>query len=117
MNTKSEEFKQRIIKFVVNISNELNKLAKNQTNLIFTKQIIRSASSIGANYQEAQNAHSKKEFIQKLSISLKEATETIYWIEIIEATNNLELNQTKQENTEILKILTSIVKSSKNVKS
>ncbi|MBI3282776.1 four helix bundle protein [Candidatus Curtissbacteria bacterium] len=118
MTEKSEKFKNRLVQLTVNIINQLKKLNKTSENLIFLKQIIRSSSSVGANYQESQHAHSKKEFIQKLNISLKESSETIYWLELIEAVNKINLNTIKSEAIEIRKILTSIIKTTKlNLKS
>lgn len=111
MNQKSIDFKNRLIKYSVSIIESFQKLNKSEANQIFLKQIIRSSSSVGANYQEAQVSQSKKEFIAKLNISLKEANETLYWLELIEATNNANLSEHKIECLEVIKILTSIIKS------
>jgi four helix bundle protein len=77
---------------------------------------LRSGTSIGANVAEAQQAQSTLDFVSKMSISLKEASETKYWIKLLFATNYL----TESESTSILndcieleKILVSIIKSSK----
>lgn len=117
MNNKSEEFKNRILDFTVKMIKELKKLPRSQENKVFFIQVVRSASSIGANYQEARNAHSRKEFGQKLSISLKEATETIYWLELIERVNSKDLGELKEESISLTKILTASVKKIKtNIK-
>jgi four helix bundle protein len=58
-------------------------LPKNTTNYVLRKQLIRSASSIGANYREALEAESKRDFIHKLAISKKEARKTLYWLGLI----------------------------------
>lgn len=110
MNQRSEEFKSRTISLTLNIIKLFKKLSRNLENQIFAKQIIRSSSSIGANYQEAQVAHSHKEFIQKLNIALKEANETTYWIELIEKANNINIESIKNESIELTKILMSITK-------
>lgn len=110
MNQKSIDFKNRLIRNTLSLIEIFQKLTKNEVNHIFLKQIIRSSSSIGANYQESQVSQSKKDFAAKLNISLKEANETLYWLELIEAANKLNLTDVKNESLEIIKILTSIVK-------
>lgn len=115
MNSVANNFKNRLIEFTIQIVKITKVIPTNTENLIFSKQIIRSASSIGANYQEAQVSQSKKEFIAKTNISLKESNETKYWLEVIEKSNKINLNKYLQENTEIIKILTSIIKKA-NVK-
>ena len=72
--------------------------------------------SIGANIRESKNAQSKADFISKISIALKEADETAYWLELLvesEIIKNEQIADLYAENTEVIKILTSIVKSSK----
>lgn len=110
---KSEQFNKRLINFVVMIINSYKKLPKNLENDIFFKQIIRSSSSIGANYQEAQSSLTKKEFIQKLSISLKESYETCYWLELTVEVNKYNLDKIINEAVEIKKIISSIILTSK----
>lgn len=113
MNKQTEAFKQRLITLVIDIIKLQKKLPKSLENSIFFKQIIRSSSSIGANYQEAQFAHTRKDFAQKLSISLKETNETIYWLELIHKANNCLLDILIGETNEIKMILTKITKSIK----
>jgi len=74
-------------------------------------------TSIGANVRESEHAQSKADFIHKLSISLKEANETEYWLDLLYETNYLtdeEFRNVKNKNIEILKLLTSIINTSKN---
>lgn len=83
---------------------------------ILSKQLLRSGTSIGANVREAEHAQSKADFISKLSIALKEANETEYWIELLLETNYIsktEFENIKPKITEILKILVSIINTSK----
>ena len=83
---------------------------------ILSKQLLRSGTSIGANVREAEHAQSKADFISKLSIALKEANETEYWIELLFVTNYIsktEFENIKPKITEILKILVSIINTSK----
>jgi four helix bundle protein len=113
---KSEEFKNRLIDFTFDILKLLRKLPKTAENIIFIKQIIRSASSIGANYAEAMFAHSRIEFIHCINISRKEVSETIYWLEMLRRANpNFEADFGKLllEATEILKILIASIKTAK----
>ena len=83
-----------------------------------SKQLLKSGTSIGANINEAQEAQSKKDFISKCSISLKEARETDYWLRLLAASHYLdgkeaELTVLFGELSDIRKILTSIINSSK----
>lgn len=92
------------------------KLPKNQINIILSNQIIRSVTSIGANIEEARGGHTKSDFTHSMNISKKESRETFYWLCLICKMNSSFESRFKallQENEEIIKILTSIVKSSK----
>ena len=85
---------------------------------VMSKQLLKSGTSIGANINEAQEAQSKKDFISKCSISLKEARETDYWLRLLAASHYLdgkeaELTVLFGELSDIRKILTSIINSSK----
>ena len=76
------------------------------------------ATSIGANIKESQNAQSKRDFVSKLSIALKEAGETEYWLDLLagEYLGEKEVFSLKNDLIEIIKILTAIVKKVKNVR-
>ena len=77
---------------------------------------MKSGTSIGANVAEAQNAQSKPDFISKMSISLKEASETKYWIKLLAATGyitDVECQSILSDCVELEKILVSILKASK----
>ncbi len=83
---------------------------------IISKQLLRSGTSIGAMVRESEQAESSADFIHKLAISLKEAHETDYWIELLFHSHYLsppEYNSIKPDLTEILKLLTSIIKTTK----
>lgn len=78
-------------------------------------QLLRSGTSIGANIEEAQAGQSKADFIAKMSISRKEARETLYWLRLLKAAEIVEaekLNDITKEADEVVRILTSIVKTS-----
>jgi four helix bundle protein len=103
--TKSFDFALDII----DLYDELKK--KNHFEI--AKQVIRSGTSIGANIREAQRAVSKADFIHKLSISLKEADETKYWFELVDAKILTIDKKLKIEVEELIKILVSIINSTK----
>ena len=83
---------------------------------ILSKQILRSGTSIGANIREGLFAQSRKDFISKMNIALKEAGETDYWLEIIYSADYLtevEYKSLKKDTDELVKMLSSIVKTTK----
>lgn len=83
---------------------------------VLSKQLLRSGTSIGANCREATYAQSKLDFVNKLSIALKETNETIYWIELLHDSgyiNDISFESIHMDCVEIMKLLISIIKSSK----
>ena len=83
---------------------------------VMSKQLLRSGTSIGANVREGLNAQSRKDFISKLNIALKEAGETDYWLDVIHSAEYLtdqEYDSLKADNDELLKLLTSTIKKTK----
>ena len=81
--------------FAISIVN-LVKFLKEKRESIISNQIGRSGTSIGANIREAQYAHGKADFIAKLQIALKEASETGYWLELLYKTNYISENEYKE---------------------
>jgi four helix bundle protein len=80
------------------------------------KQVLRSGTSVGANVREAANAQSKRDFLSKMNIALKEADETLYWIELLFATGIIDAGQKESiwsNCNELVAILSSIVKTTK----
>ena len=75
--------------FAVRIVRMFKHLQKEKSEYILSKQVLRSGTSIGANVREAQFGQSKRDFLAKMSIALKEAHETAYWIELLKATEYL----------------------------
>lgn len=109
------EFKSKLLNrtliFSTNLISLINKLPINPSNLILTRQIVRSGTSIGANYHEACEAESAKDFVHKISIAKKEAKETEYWFELLIKTNlNFvnDLKTLKKENEEFVRIFSAI---------
>ena len=84
---------------------------------VLSKQMLRSGTSIGANIREAEHAQSNADFIHKLSIALKEANETEYWLDLLYQLEYLTISQfenIKNGITQQLKLLTSIINTTKN---
>ena len=91
-------------------------LVSEKKEFIMSKQFLRSITSVGANVREAVNAQSKADFIHKLSISQKECDESMYWLEILNATNYVsgkEFESRHNQCSEVLKIIKSIIITSK----
>ena len=108
IETKSFDFAVRI----VNLYKHLN---SDKKEYVLSKQLLRSGTSIGANVSETQRGQSKADFTAKMSIALKEANETYYWIKLLFKTDYLTEQQylsLQNDITEIIKLLVSICKSS-----
>ncbi|MDD6356919.1 MAG: four helix bundle protein [Bacteroidales bacterium] len=107
--TKSKVFAVRIIKLYQFLSRKDNP----NREFVISQQILRSGTSIGANVRESRRAQSKKDFIAKLYVSLKEADETEYWLELLYETQYISeeiFNNMRNDCEEIIKILTTIIK-------
>jgi len=105
---KSFEFAKEIVYLYKNLADKKE--------FVLSRQLLKLGTSIGVNIREAEHAQSKADFINKLSISLKEANETEYWLDLLYETNYLsdELFQNlKNKNIELLKLLISIINTSK----
>jgi len=107
---------EKAFEFAVEIIKLYKYLVAKKKEYVISKQILRSGTSIGANIKEALQGQTKKDFIYKINISLKEASETEYWLELLRASNyidekNHELLLDKCQ--ELIKILTAIIKTSK----
>lgn len=103
-------------KFAVRIINLYKYLGENKNEYVMSKQILRCGTSIGANVRETINAQSRADFISKMSIALKEADETTYWLELLYETDFItdeQFSSMTSDCSEIIKILTSIIKTSK----
>lgn len=103
-------------KFAVRIVNLTKHLQKDKKEFILSNQILRSGTAIGALVREAQHGESKADFTHKINIALKEANETLYWIDLLHQTNYRDpksYQSIHQESNDLVKILVSIVKSSK----
>jgi four helix bundle protein len=111
-----EELKSRTKEFAISIINMTEKLPKKTAAYITAKQLIRSATSVGANYRAALRGRSKAEFIAKIGIVEEEADETMYWLELIVGTHLLDKEAIVplwKEANELTAIFTSMGKTSK----
>ena len=107
---------EKSMSFAIRIVNLYKYLLEEKSEAVMSKQLIRSGTSIGANVREAIYAQSRKDFVSKIGISLKEASETEYWLELLSKTGYLtdEQYQSIQSDCgEIAKMLIATLKSSK----
>lgn len=107
----AKQLEIRTVKFAIAIINLSSSLPNTPESLVLKNQLTKSGTSIGANYREANRSRSKRDFKNKIKISLAEASETDYWLEIIEELNWLKLPtliNLRTEAKELLAIFTSI---------
>ena len=106
------DIQQRTFEFAKRIVNLVDRLPRTLAATEIGRQMLRSGTSVGANMQEADAAESRSDFIHKVSIALKEARETRYWLALVDATilsNDSEVQALLQESTELTKILFTII--------
>ena len=109
---RNKELEKRLVEFAKKIIDFAAKLPKTSVNTILIKQLIRSGTSIAANYLEACEALTAREFVHEISISKKESRETIFWLDLISHANQESAGETdplSKECDEFLKIFSSII--------
>jgi len=112
-NDKDNVIVNKTIDFSLAIINYCEVLEQNKK-FVIAKQLLRSATSIGANVFEAQNAESKADFIHKIKIAAKEASETLYWLILCERSESYKFNNKLRNDLDsIIKILSKIISSAK----
>lgn len=108
---------ERTFKFAKDVRIFVSLFKKNISNIEDVTQLIRASGSVGANYIEANESLSKKDFLMRIKISRKEAKESVYWLRLLNETNTFEnveeAQRLIQEATELKKILSSIIEKSK----
>lgn len=107
----AEVLEKRTIKFAIAAINLSTSLPKTPEALVIRNQLSKSGTSIGANYREANRSRSKKDFKNKIKICLAEASETDYWLEIIQElnwNNTMKLKELRKEAKELLALFTTI---------
>lgn len=109
--------REKSFAFAVRIVRMQQYLISEHREFTLSKQLLRSGTAVGALIREAINAESKKDFIHKLGIAQKECDETLYWLELFQATGYLtksEFNSIQTDALELLKIIRSIILSAKS---
>jgi len=112
-NDKQNIIVEKTIDFSIHLINYCERL-ENSRKFVIARQLLRSGTAIGANVFEAQNAESKVDFIHKMKIASKEASESKYWLTLCEKADNYEYEQIiGNKLNEIIKILSKIISSAK----
>lgn len=109
---KKYDLEDRTLVFSKEIIRLCKSLPSNTVNFKLIDQIVRSGTSMGANYREANETETKKDFKHKIRICLRESKETSYWLELLKEANldsHEKLNKLLQENSELTKIFAAIL--------
>ncbi len=117
IGVKENVIKIKSFAFAIRIVRLYQYLCDTRKEYVLSKQLLRSGTSVGALIRESEQAESRPDFIHKLGVAQKEINETIYWLELLRATDylgELEFKSISQNALEIIKILTSIIKSTKS---
>ena len=112
----NSNIQNKSLKFARNVY-RLSKRLEHKREFIISNQLLKSGTSVGANLRESYFAESKSDYIHKLSISLKEINESLYWLELLfleKIIDDSEFEDLNYQGTEILKILIKIIKKLKN---
>jgi four helix bundle protein len=115
-NSKQYDLEDRTLEYGKRIIRMAKELSKNTINFKLIDQVVRSGTSMGANYREANETETKKDFCYRIRICRKEGKETIYWLNLIIEANPQFENRIKpllQETTELVKIFATILEKSR----
>ena len=111
------DLEERTFNFAKDVALYLKKIPKTSANIEYSKQVTRSSGSVGANYIEANESLSKKDFNMRMKICRKEAKESSYWLKLIGETNDIAHTSAGEklikESDELKKIFSSIIEKSK----
>lgn len=110
---KNNIIKDKSFAFAVSVVSLYKNLQEEKREYVLSKQLLRSGTAIGALVREAEHAESAADFIHKLSIALKEANETEYWLDLLKETNYIDSGEYEKMSftiIELLKLLISIIK-------
>ena len=113
-SSKENIVEDKAFQFAIRIVELYKYLLAEKKEFVLSKQVLRSGTSIGANVTEAQAGQSRKDFIAKLSIASKEARESYYWLRLLKATGYLSKDDLLNECDELVRLLTSIVKTTQS---
>ncbi len=114
---KGNVIRDKSFAFALRLVKSYKYLLEEKREYVLSKQLLRAGTSIGANVREAEQAESQADFIHKMAIALKEANEAEYWIELLTHADYLDKKSSDSilaDLHEILKLLTSIIKTTKN---
>ncbi len=114
---KDNILKTKTFNFALRIFKLSQHLQVKQKEYVLSKQLLKSGTSVGAMIREAEHSESKIDFIHKLAVAQKEINETIYWLELLHASNMLTLKEFESiqpQAIEIIKLITSSIKTAKN---
>ena len=115
-NSKQYDLEERTLKFTKQVIKFVKHLPRTIANIEITKQLVRASGSVGANYIEASEALSKKDFVMRVKICRKEAKESRYWLKLTEINSEDAEKQRQlliQEATELMKIFGAILEKTK----
>ncbi len=109
--SKKYDLEERTLAFAKRVIEFIGSLPKTLANIEISKQLVRSSGSVGANYIEANEALSKKDFVMRIKICRKEAKESCYWLKLVACDKELDDEKAllTQESTELTKIFGSIL--------
>ena len=116
MTGKKNIIAEKSLDFAVRVVNMYRVLKNRHRETVISKQVLRAGTSIGANVREALSAQSTADFLAKLSIALKECSETDYWLELLHKTKfltNVEYDSISSDCAELFALLTSIIKTTR----
>jgi four helix bundle protein len=111
------ELENRTKQFALAVIDLVERMPRNRAGDVVGRQLLRSGTSIGANYREANRAESRADFLHKVGVSSKEASETEFWMELVSESPHLQTSGSPdilQESRELLAILTTIGKKAKS---
>lgn len=115
---KKNVVEEKSFQFAIRVVNLNKHLINNKREFILSKQLLRSGTSVGAMIRESEHAESKADFIHKLAIAQKEINESMYWLELLTETDYITKDEFESLNldaTELIKLLTAILTSSKPI--
>jgi len=113
---KENPVKDKSFAFALRVVNLAKYLEGRKKEFVLSKQVLRSGTAVGALIREAEHAESKADFIHKMSIALKEANETLYWLDLLhqgEYIDEQSFQSIGSDSEELVKLLSAIVKTSK----
>jgi four helix bundle protein len=121
VSTNRQDLAERTRQFSLRVIQLVDNLPRRKSTTVIGNQLLRSATSIGANYRSARRGRSRVEFISKLNIALEEADESLYWLELLSEAKlapSLQINGLLDEANQLVAILTASAKTARvnNVK-